>query len=190
MTLEGPGANIQGVSVLQGAEVSQSQVTVNIGHNIEIIDRGLTTRRPDQDVSEQEMMIEVTRAFITCLQTATANSPLVIFLDALEKADALTLKWMWEELLEAVRDEQLEHLLVILSGRNGFEPDPTFFDAMDVYELHPFKTDNIFDYLVTRGLEKQADALADFILAISNGNPLQVAMNVDTYLRMLRQKSR
>ncbi|MBA7693237.1 hypothetical protein ES703_101815 [subsurface metagenome] len=180
---------IQNVEVLKGGQIKQSGVTVHIGHTVEIKDSMINVQRPDRDVTKNEIVIGMTNAFMPCFKALTSERPLVIFLDALEKADKLTNAWIWDELLTRVRDEELRNLLVILSGRNTFEPDPTFFDSSEVYALKPFKSEHILDYLEKRGLDRM-DFLADWILANSDkGNPLKVAQDVDNYIRFQREKA-
>ncbi len=180
---------IQNVEVLKGGEIKQSGVSVHVGHTVEIKDSMINVQRPDRDVTENEIVIGITNAFMPCFKALTSEHPLVIFLDALEKADELANAWIWDELLTRVRDEELRNLLVILSGRNTFEPDPTFFDSSEVYVLKQFKSEHILDYLEKRGLDRM-DYLADFILANSaGGNPLQVAQGVDNFIRLQRQKA-
>lgn len=177
---------IQDVEVLKGGQIKQSDVNIHIGHTIK--DFMINVQRPDRDVTENEIMISTTNAFMPCLKALTSEHPLVIFLDALEKADELTNAWIWDELLTRVRDEELQNLLVVLSGRNTFKPDPTFFDSSEIYALKPFKSEHILDYLEKRGLVRM-DYLADWILATKGGNPLQVALDVDIFVRSQREKA-
>ena len=180
---------IQNVEVLKGGEIKQSGVTVHVGHKVEIKDSMINVQRPDRDVTEDEIVIDLTNAFMPCLKALTYERPLVIFLDALEKADEFANAWIWDELLTRVRDEEIRNLLVILSGRNTFEPDPTFFDSSEIYALKPFKSEHILDYLEKRGLDRM-DFLADWILANSDkGNPLKVAQGVNNYILLQREKA-
>src|SRR5262245_52423010 len=181
------GGNIQNVQVLSGGEVQQSGVTVHIGHSIEIKDLNLNMPRPDRNVTDNEILIYLTRAFMPCLQAVTAEKPLVIFFDALEKADKLTLDWIWEELLARVRDRDVTNLFVALAGREPIEPEPSFFDCIDVYEMQPFQTDNVLEYLEKRQLGRLED-LARFILANFGGNPLQIAQSVNNFLRFQNRR--
>jgi len=181
------GGNIQNVKVLSGGEVRQSGVTVHVGHSIEIKDLNLNMPRPDRNVTDNEILIDLTRAFMPCLQAVTAEKPLVIFFDALEKADKLTLDWIWEELLARVRDRDVTNLFVALAGREPIEPEPSFFDCIDVYEMQPFQTDNVLEYLEKRQLGRLED-LARFILANFGGNPLQIAQSVNNFLRFQNRR--
>jgi tetratricopeptide (TPR) repeat protein len=142
---------IQDVQVLSNGEIQQSGVTIHVGH--EIKDFTVNILRPDRDVTEGEVIIECTRAFMRCLHARITKKPLVIFFDALEKADEHTVKWIWAELLERLRDQEITNLLVILAGRNPFEPDATFFDCAEEYELMPFQVEHIIEYLGKRGAE-------------------------------------
>jgi len=180
---------IQNVEVLKGGEVKQSGVTVHVGHKVEIKDSKINVKRPDRDVTEDEIVIDLTNAFMPCLKTLTNERPLILFFDALEKADDLAYAWIWDELLSRVRDEEIQNLIVILSGRKKFEPDPTFFDSSEVYALKPFRAEHILDYLEKRGLDRM-DYLAEFIFANSeDGNPLQVAQGVNNFISFQRNKA-
>ncbi len=80
-------------------------------------------------------------------------------------------------------------MLVIMAGRNKFDPNPTFFESTEVCALMPFKSEHILDYLEKRGLARM-DYLADFILANSaGGNPLKVAQDVDNFIWFKSQKT-
>ncbi|MGH8064755.1 MAG: ATP-binding protein [Candidatus Entotheonellia bacterium] len=176
---------IQDVQVLSNGEIQRSGATIHVGH--EIKDFTVNILRPDRDVTEGEVIIECTRAFMRCLQARVSETPLVIFFDALEKADEHTLKWIWAELLERLRDQEITNLLVILAGRNPFEPNTTFFDCAEACELMPFQVEHILEYLGKRGLEGRED-FAEFILANSDGNPLQVALSVNNFIRFRRKR--
>lgn len=181
------GGSIQNVQVLSGGVIQESGVTIHVGHTIEIKDLNLDKTRPDRDVTENEVIIGLTHAFMPCLRAVTSEHPLVVFLDALEKADNLTLNWIWKELLVRIRDEEIPNLLFILSGRQPFERDPTFFDCAAIYELKPFQEDHILDYLEKKGLGRN-EMLAGFIWKTFNGNPLDTAKSVKSFLEHLTEK--
>ena len=80
---------IENVQVLPGGEITEAGVNVHVGHNIEIKDSMLKQRRPDRDVTENEMVIDLTTTFMLCLKALTAKQPLVIW--SLYSGSALTL---------------------------------------------------------------------------------------------------
>ena len=181
------GGTTQNVNVLQGGEIQQSGVTVHVGPKVEIKDLGSNTLRRDRNVSDCEMTIELTRAFMPCLQAAVRESLLVIFLDALEKADEPTKSWIRDEFLVQIRDEKLSNLIVVLASREKFELHPSFFDCTHEYELRPFQTDYIQEYLSRHGFKKD-ELLADCILANTNGNPSQIAIHTINLIKLQQKK--
>lgn len=179
---------IEKVQILEGGEIRQSGVTVHVGHQVTVHDVKFNVQRPDRDITETEFVLQVTRAFVQCLRALSERTPLVLFLDALEKTDPFTLSWINEQLLTRLRDGELPKVMVVLAGRKAIDLDPTFFDCSDAYELLPFKTTHVLEYLERRGLPAQPE-LADFILANFGGNPLQIALSVNNFLRTRRQRS-
>jgi len=179
-------APISDVSILTKAKIQQSDVSIHIGH--EIKDLHLNVRRPDRDVSDEEVVAGLTDAFMACLRALTVDRRLVIFLDAIEKVGPadLALNWITRELLERICDGELPNVIVVLAGRQLLELDPTFFDYVAVYELRPFQGEDVQEYLQRRGVTQTAE-FVDFILANFDGNPLQVAMSVNNFIRRRSQ---
>ena len=182
------GGAIENVEVLSGGEIKQSGVSVHLGHKVEIKDLMINIQRPDRDVTEDEIIIGCTHTFMPCLKAVIGDKPLIIFLDALEKADERTLHWIKNELLKRVRDEEIPNLFIALSGRKPFELDPSFFEISDEYELQPFQANDILEYLVKRGFEEEDNKLADFIHYTFKGNPKEIATSVDSFIRFQRKK--
>jgi len=181
------GGAIENVEVLSGGEIKQSGVSVQVGHKVEIKDLMINIQRPDRDVTENEIIIGCTHAFMPCLKAVTGDKPLTIFLDALEKADERTLDWIKNELLEWVRDEEVPNLFIVLSGRKPFELDSSFFEISDEYELQPLEASDILEYLDKRGLERDNN-WADFIHHTFKGNPKEIAMSIDSFIRSKKKK--
>jgi len=183
------GGAIQNVKVLEGGEIQQSGVTIHVGHKVVITDSEINIPRPDRNVTDDEMMIELTCAFMPCLQATVRESPLVIFLDALEKADEPTKSWIRDEFLVPIRDEEISNLIVVLASREEIELDPSFFDCTDKYELRPFQTAHIQEYLSRRGVEPN-ETLIDFIFATTKGNPIEIATNTNSLLQLRQKRQR
>ena len=59
---------IQNVDVLKGGEIRQAGVTVHVGHKVEIKDGMINAQRPDRDVTESQIVIDLTNAFMRCLK--------------------------------------------------------------------------------------------------------------------------
>jgi hypothetical protein len=179
------GGNIENVHVLSGGEIQQSGMTLQIGNRVEIKDFNLNVPRPDKDVPLEQIIIDCTDAFMACVKGITENDPLVIILDAMEKADESTMTWIWKELLERVRDQAISNLSVVLSGRQTFNPHPTFFNSTLLCEVKPFKDVDVIEYLRKRGIEvttEEARKIAGLILAAIGGDPLRIAQAVNAYI--------
>ena len=180
------GGDIGEVEVLEGGEIRDSDVTIHVGHNIEIKDTQIDALRADRAFSEDEVRIELTHAFIPCLKAVTKKAPLVLFLDAIEKADALTPNWIERNLLAAIRDQTIPNFVAVVSGRECFELDPSYFECSRILKLEPFELPDILDYLEIRANTRDKP-LGSFILATSKGNPRETATGVDTWIRSLMQ---
>ncbi len=191
MKIQLEGSSIERVAVLENGQVQQSGVTVHVGHSVQIADANLAGLRSDQGVSETEVMIQVTGAFVVCLQAFTAHRPLVLFLDGIEKMreDNRTYGWIKQELLERVRDAELTNLFIVIAGREslGLDGDPSFFECAATYELKPFEGEHIREYLHKRGVTMPE--FADWMVAQGETNPLQVALSVDNFVKYMRRES-
>jgi len=177
---------IENVHILEGGEIQQSNVTVHVGHTFEIKDLNVSVPRRDRDLTKIDF--KLTEAFMPCLRAVTAEFPLIVFLDALEKADGPTLTWIGKEFLTRARDQEVNNLFVVLASRQRFELDPSFFDCSAVYDLRPLQREHVRDYLARRGLPNVPDPLVDFALSVTKGEPLQLAKEFDAFLRMMREK--
>lgn len=187
LTIAVEGSAIQNVEVLSHGEIQQSGVTVHVGHEIQDLTINMPPR-PDKDIKEDEIIRECTRTFLICLKSLCATKTVVIFLDALEKADDSTSAWLWNELLRSVIDHQVGNLIFVLAGRNRLNPDPSFFDFETTleYDLKLFQKDDILEYLEKRGVERNL-VLAEFIFANQGaGHPQSVALSVNNFLKMRR----
>ena len=180
------GSGIENVKVLENGEIRDSDVTIHVGHNIEISDSAISALRPDRDIEENEAVIELTSAFLPCLRAATATTAVCIFLDALEKSDHLTLNWITRHLLSAIRDGSVPNLVAVISGRENVDLDPSFFDCSEVFNLRPFEVPDILDYLEARTQTRDED-VATLIFSIAEGDPRKTAATVDNWIRSRRQ---
>ncbi len=153
--------------------------------------------RKDMDIPEDEKLARLTDSFISnfavALQEVAAEKPLIVFFDAIEKMTDDTRNWVWGELLGAVRDNRLPNTRFVLCGR---EEPPEDLDRdlrllIEEAELNPLEHEHIVEYLEKRGIEEDSrDALAMMLLANTEGNPLQIANNVDAFLKLKKKKGR
>lgn len=180
------GNAIENVRVLEGGEIQQSNVTVHIGHTVEIKDLNIRIPRPDRDVTKIEFRL--TEAFMVCLEALARQSPLIVFLDAVEKADDLTRKWLCKEFLAQARDRRIDNLFVVAAGRQELELDTTFFDCRASFSLRPFEPDHIREYLSRRGVDPAEQIIYLILSQSENGNPGKVGNLVDGYLNYMRHR--
>ncbi len=94
-----------GIAVAQGAQISGAKVGDIAG--LVIKDNMLVLPRTDIAVPEEECMMRLTDHFIEGLSAALKEDTLVVFLDSVEKMSPSGERWLWEELLLAVREGRL-----------------------------------------------------------------------------------
>jgi predicted ATPase len=182
-------SSIKNVQVLPGGEIQRSGTVVHIGHEVKIEDLEINIPRPDRDVTEEEVIIQCTRAFMLCLRALASENPLMIFLDAVEKADRLTVKWIWNDLLVQVRDQEIPNLFIVIAKRGSFELHPAFFNCTELCELQPFQIHDILEYMSKRDSELiREETLAKYIFAEHSGNPLKIAQSIDNFIRFKRRQ--
>lgn len=182
------GGNIEHVKILEGGEIREAGVTIHVGHNIEITDSAISALRPDRDLQQDEVVIELTRTFMPCLRAVASQGPVCLFLDALEKADHLTLNWIVRHVLGAIRDQTILNLTAVISGRESVDLETSFFDCSEVCALKPFQLDDVLDYLEARAQVRDVK-LATFVFSVANGDPRETATHVDNWIRFMRQQA-
>ncbi|WP_429886357.1 AAA family ATPase [Geoalkalibacter halelectricus] len=180
VVVEGQG----GISVAQGARIEGSQVGDVAG--ILIKDLMLSAPRNDMAVPESERMARLTDAFLAGLATNLDTAgPLLVFLDATEKMSQDTERWIWGELLAAVRDGRLRGAKFVLSGRRAPELGRDWLRLVEEATLRPLDREHILVYLERRGVAAASRAaVADILLITTQGNVLQIATYVDAFLQM------
>jgi len=186
LKIEVDAGSISDVHILENGEIQQSNVTVHVGHTVEIRDLQLKLDRSDAEAAR--IPFQLTEAFIPCLKALALTNPLVLFLDGMEKADGSTKKWIWDEFLPLMRDQVVNKLFVVLAGREKTTPDPSFFDCSRVLELRPLGRSDVEDYVHRRGVAQVSADFLNFILANTNGEPLQVGISVDNYILFIRSQ--
>jgi hypothetical protein len=183
VSLDVRAGDIHDVEILEHASIEQSNVEVRVGHTINVINPEF-----HQTVSDTEIMLGTTGPFLECLTSVTAQGPVLIFLDAMEKAQEITVKWIVERLLVGVRDGDLTNLFVVLSGRKSLDLPPSFSDCAEMHELQPFAVETINEYLSASGIPPQGDLMATFIFQHCRGNPLEIANSVNSCIRTMRER--
>jgi hypothetical protein len=179
----------QTISVAQGATITQSTTGDIAG--ILIKDVMLTEPRADMKVTQTERMAKLTDAFLDGMLLAVGGETVVVFLDAVEKMSDETRAWMWGELLAAVRDGRLARTKFVLCGREEPELDRSWRSAVEIARLAPLGEDHILSYLELRGVPVEGRVqLAKLLLVVTEGNLLEIATHVDSYLKLQARKGR
>jgi hypothetical protein len=177
------GGNIQDVKVQVGGLLSGSTGPIHIGHNIQIPDSMINVLRPDQALNESTVIIEITSSFMPCLRAALEATPLVLILDATEKADALTRSWIHDELFTRVRDRELSRLFLVEAGRD-LEPLDTSFDGLgEDRVLSKLQEPHVEEYIARKGLPDHDHMLARFVYTAYDGHPQQIAIAINKFLK-------
>lgn len=181
------GGAIGDVHVLENGEIQKSNVTVHVGHTVEIKDLQLKLDRSDAEAAR--IPFQLMEAFVPCLKALMQSNPVVVVFDGMEKPDTSTKNWIWSEVLTLVRDQIIDKLFLILAGREQFVPDPSFFDCTRVLELRPLGRNDVEDYLHRRGVAECSADFLNLILAGSGGQPLKVGETVDLFMRYQQQQA-
>lgn len=180
------GGPIGDVHILENGEVQKANVTVHVGHTVEIKDLQLKLDRSDAEAAR--IPFQLMEAFLPCLKALMQSNPVLVVFDGMEKPDASTKNWIWNEFLTQVRDQMLDKLFVVLAGREQFVPDPSFFDCTRVLELRPLGRSDVEDYVHRRGVAQCSADFLNLILATSNGKPYEIGVAVDALIRYLQQQ--
>jgi GTPase SAR1 family protein len=181
---------VEGVSSINVANQAtiQGSTTGDIG-GIIVKDVMLNSARSDMAVPEAERMARLTDRFLEDLKRVGERERLVVFFDAIEKISLDTAKWIWGELLCAVRDGRLANTVFVLCGQNKPELDRDWSYAVEMAQLGPLPHKHIVDYLARRGVaENQREVLATMLEATTQGRIAQIATAVDTFLMLQAQR--
>ncbi|MBI4876397.1 MAG: AAA family ATPase [Acidobacteria bacterium] len=171
------------ISVAQGAQIGGSQVGDIAG--VVLRDCMFVVPRPDLDMPEPERMTRLTDQFFGEFVSFLRNTPVVLFFDAVEKMTEETRKWVWSELIGAIRQGTLPNLVLVQCGRVQPQLDWGLRSLVEIAELPPLQLPDIVEYLQKRGIEPgRCDDLARMLLAASDGSPMKVAAFTDTFLTM------
>jgi hypothetical protein len=175
-----------------GAQVGTMAGVVMQSGAIVIKDLMLPDLRSDLAISESDRMARLTDQFVQELNAEARRRKVVIFLDAVEKATDATQRWVWGELLGALRDDRLANVCFVIGGRNQPTIDERWRPLIEEKQLGPLRHEHIVEYLAKRGVDPgdaARGAVADAILAFTEGNPFRVASAVEAMARRQEQKA-
>jgi hypothetical protein len=180
---------VGGVAVAERAQISGSNVGDIAG--LVIKDNMLVLPRTDIAVPEEERMMRLTDRFIEGLKAALREGTLVVFLDAVEKIAPDTERWLWEELLMAVREGRLTGIKCVLCAQVQRQLDRDWRIFVEEAELHPLAIEHIEAYLEKRGVEEALrNGLAMYLLANTKGKISLIAEGVDAFLALQQQMTK
>jgi len=176
------------LSVAQGMQITQS--TIGDIAAVVIKDSMITIPRSDQAVPESERMARLTDQFIENLGDATKNELLVIFFDDIQKMAEETHNWVCGELLGAVKTGRLPKIRFVVCCHKRLSLDRHMEAIVEQTELRPLQYEDIVQYLAKRGIEEShRSVLAEMLQARYNGNPLEIATSVDTFLQFRKKRN-
>jgi hypothetical protein len=176
----------EGVAVADRAQISGSNVGDIAG--LVIKDNMWVLPRADIAVPEDERMMRMTDRFIEGLNAALKPGTVVVFLDAVEKMASDTERWLWEEMLMAVRDGRLTGIKCVLCAQVPPQLDRDWRIFVEEAELYPLTIQHIEAYLEKRGVKEGLRRdLAIFLLANTKGKISLIAEQVDTFLALQQQ---
>ncbi len=180
--LEGVGQ----ISVGEGSHIEGSQVRDIAG--IIVKDLMLSEPRDDMRIPEAERMTRLTDIFIQCLEVEVTKEPLIVFMDSVEKMGEETERWVWGELLGAVKEGILHNTKFVLCGRKEPELDRSWNYLTEVRQLKPLEREHVIAYLNKRGVQDGVEQIADMLIITAKGNMLDLATYVDAYLKMVERR--
>src|SRR5262249_51779596 len=135
--------------------------------------------RSDMAVPDAERMARLTDRFVSEFRGFLIREPVVLFLDAIEKMSPDTEKWLWSELLTAVRETALPNLTVVLCGQRSPELNRDWDFCVEVAEIQPLGHIHIIEYLGKRGVPAEyRSVLATMLLAQTRGKVAEIAKAV------------
>ena len=177
------------VDVARGAQISGAKVGDIAG--LVIKDNMLVLPRTDIAVPEEERMMRLTDRFIEGLSAALNEGMLVVFLDAVEKMSLTDGRWLWEELLLAMREGRLTGIKFVLCAQDRPQLDRDWRIFVEEAELQPLALEHIEAYLEKRGVEEaQREALAIMLLGNTKGKISLIAEQVDSFLALLQKMTK
>ena len=171
------------VSVANGLAV-QGGSTVGDVAAVVIKDSMFQFPRIDLGIPEAERRARLTERFIDDLKRVLSTEPLVVLLDTVEKMSPDTEKWLWEEVLDAVRTGTLTNIRFVLCGQKPPPRDRDWELFILAAGLKPLARGDIAAYIKKRSPEIDAgslDNLSLMVLGVSNGNPSMVASMLDAF---------
>jgi hypothetical protein len=163
--------NVSGAqSVLERAKLENVTIQGDVAGVI-VKDFMINVPRSDMNLTQRERMIYLTDAFIENLAAAVQNQMLVVFFDDIQELTEETYKWLWDELVAALKSGRLQNIRFILCGRTKPQIDADASRIVKEAALKPLELPDIENYLSCNGLIEtdQGDRRQRGIAAGANG---------------------
>jgi hypothetical protein len=189
--VEAQGSVAEGASFGPDAHIGKIAGVVFEPGAIVIKDEMHTRPRGDLEITEADRVAQMTDQFIKDLDAAAANSRVVVFFDAVEKATEVTHRWLWGGLFESLDQGRLRNTQFIVSGRNPPAIEDRLRLLVDEERLGPLKQQHINEYLNRLQINLPDTArklVVDTIWVATRGNPLQIANYAGQLSRMWKNR--
>jgi hypothetical protein len=155
-----------------------------VGAEILVKDLNIALPSIDHGISPSERMARLTDMFLRDLSAAAASGPIILFLDAFEKASEITRNWVCNKLVGALLDGRMMNVRVVISGRiRPSWPDDWWLVANEM-QLTPFEAKHVIQYLEKNHLsfhEAARDDIVDVLLSTGNSVPGRLAATVQSW---------
>lgn len=181
--------NSSGVSVGENMR-NEGSIRSMAGINVE--DLNISVPRSDLGISEAERMTRLTDMFLRELDAAAKRNPLILFLDAFEKASELTRSWVCNELVGACLDGRLANARIVMCGRIRPPLQDDWWVVVNEMHLSPLGLEDVIEYLDKSRLPVSTEAvadLADTFFLWSEGVPGRLTNAVQAFAKQRERRA-
>jgi hypothetical protein len=131
---------------------------------------------------------ELTHIFIDCLQAAAAQRPVAIFFDHIDEAYEAIAAWIWEELVDPLRDGHLGGvtLVLVVGERHPTLDARTTKIALVRAHVARLAHEHMIDYVIGRIKTMDRQSASAFVLgatATDDGSMRALAIAVDAVIQ-------
>jgi len=192
LKVDAGGSVGEGMVLKENARVGQMANVVFEPGSIVVKDQMETRPRRDLAISDSDRMRRITEQFIKELNAVAAQGRVVIFLDATEKATEVTQRWIWDALLESLRQGQIFGVNFIVSGRQERKLDDKWKLLVDEERLGPLAPKYIgelIDRMQIKVPDESRPLFINMIATLCEGNPLKIANAAGELARMTKNQN-
>lgn len=175
-------------SVLDQAKLKNVTIHGDVAGVI-IKDCNITVPDPNLNISPRDRTNLLTEEFLKDLAPIVQQEMVIVLFDDIQELTDETYKWLWAGVISGLEEGRLKNIRFVLCGRS--KPQLEGAAALSVKEsaLQPLGLPDVELYLERSGHvpEGRADA-AKMLWAASGGVPLRVAIALDSYFEVFRDK--